>query len=58
LPTSNGFKYLVHGRCDLSSWPEFRSLPTQTGETIGRFILEEILCRWGCLYEIVTDNGT
>jgi hypothetical protein len=30
----------------------------ETGRTIGAFIFEEILCRWGAVEEIVTDNGT
>ena len=25
---------------------------------IGKFIYEEILCHWGAVLEIVTDNGT
>jgi transposase InsO family protein len=33
-------------------------LHSETGRTIGSFIFEEILCRWGGLEEIVTDNGT
>lgn len=28
------------------------------GKTLGQFIFEEILCRWGGLEEIVMDNGT
>jgi hypothetical protein len=30
----------------------------ETGRTIGAFIFEEILCRWGAVEQIVTDNGT
>jgi hypothetical protein len=33
-------------------------LQVETGRTIGTFIFEEILCRWGAVEEIVMDNGT
>jgi len=56
-PASNGYKYIVHGRDHLSSWAEARALKNESAESIGRWIFEEIVCRWGCLVEIVTDNG-
>ena len=58
MPKSHGFSYIVQARCSLSAWPEFRMLRTETAHTLGAFIFEEILCRWGGLEEIVTDNGT
>jgi hypothetical protein len=58
MPTSHGFTHIVQARCSLSNWPEWRMLRSETGRTIGSFIFEEILCRWGGLEEIVTDNGT
>jgi len=33
-------------------------LQVETGRTIGTFIFEEILCCWGAVSEIVTDNGS
>ena len=33
-------------------------LRSETGKAIGRFIFEHILCRWGAVGEIVTDNGS
>lgn len=33
-------------------------LKTEMGRTVGQFIFEEILCRWGGLEEITTDNGS
>jgi Integrase zinc binding domain len=56
-PKSNGCGYIVHGRCALSSWMEGRPLRQETGKSIGQWLFEEIICRWGCLMEIVTDNG-
>ena len=54
---SEGKKALIQGRCATISWPEWRALVKTTGAAIGKFILEEILCRWGVLAEVVTDNG-
>jgi len=56
-PASNGCKYIVHGRCALSSWMEGRPLKKETAQTVAMWLFEEIICRWGCLSEIVTDNG-
>jgi hypothetical protein len=58
MPASHGFSYIVQARCSLSNWPEFRMLRKETGRTLGAFLFEEILCRWGGIEEIVTDNGT
>jgi hypothetical protein len=30
---------------------------SETGQALAAFIFEDILCRWGPLTEIVTDNG-
>lgn len=58
MPTSHDFTYIVQARCSLSNWPEFRMLRKETGRTLGACFFEEILCRWGGIEEIVTDNGT
>ena len=57
MPRSNGFRYIVHGRCSLSSYPEWRMLRHENSRTLGSFVFEDILCRWGAVEEIVTDNG-
>jgi hypothetical protein len=56
-PSSNGYKYIVQGRCALSSWMEGAPLKSEDGKTLGRWLFEEVICRWGSLTEIVTDNG-
>lgn len=56
--SSNGMKYLVQGRCSLIGWPEFRTLRKENGKALGRFLMEEVMCRWGAIAEIVTDNGS
>jgi ribosomal protein L21E len=57
-PASNGCKYIVHGRDNLSSWPEARAIRDEKARTIAHWLYEEILCRWGALKMIVTDNGS
>ncbi|KDQ09752.1 hypothetical protein BOTBODRAFT_74665, partial [Botryobasidium botryosum FD-172 SS1] len=58
MDKAQGYRYIVHARCSLTSYPEWRALRTETGRTVGAFIFEELLCRWGAVAEIVTDNGT
>ena len=57
LPKSGGFRYLVQGRCSVTSYVEFRMLRAETAVTLGEWLFEDVLCRWGGLVEIVTDNG-
>jgi Integrase zinc binding domain len=58
MPLSGGFKYIVQGRCSLTTYPEWQKLRRENTTTLGDWIFEEIICRWGSLYEVVTDNGT
>jgi len=58
MPKAGGYRYLVQARCALTSYPEWRNLTVESGATIGKFIFEQILCRWGAVGEIVTDNGS
>jgi hypothetical protein len=57
MPKSGGFRYLVQGRCSLAHYVEFRMLRAETAVTLGEWLFEDVLCRWGALMEIVTDNG-
>ena len=57
-PPSNGCSYIVHGRCALSSWMEARALRKENAKSIGQWLFEDIVCRWGTLVKIVTDNGS
>ena len=49
MPKAGGLRYIVQARCSLTSWPEWRALRTETGKTIGEFLFQEVLCRWGGL---------
>ena len=57
-PKSNGCGYIHHGRCGMTSWIEGRPARDDKGHMIGLWIFEDIICQWGCLLEIVTDNGS
>jgi integrase-like protein/reverse transcriptase-like protein len=58
MPLASGFRFIVQARCSLTAWPEWHALRSETGRTLGSFIFEELLCHWGAIEEIVTDNGT
>jgi hypothetical protein len=55
--TSNGYDMVVDARDSLSRWLEARPIKNDNAETLGMFLLEEIICRWGCPKKIVTDNA-
>ena len=57
MPKSGGFRYIVQGRCSLTHFVEFRMLRAETGKTLGDWLFEDVVCRWGGLFEIVSDNG-
>ena len=57
LPKSNGCKYIVQGRCSLTHFVEFCALRAETAVTLGEWLFQDILCRWGTISEIVSDNG-
>ena len=56
-PASNGCKYIAHGRDGLMSWAEARALRDEKARSIALWIYEDILCRWGTIRTIVTDNA-
>jgi hypothetical protein len=57
MPKAQGFRYIIHARCSLISYPEWRMLRAESTRTVAAFLFEDILCRWGALEEIVTDNA-
>jgi hypothetical protein len=57
MPLSGAYKYIVQARCSLSYYPEFHMLRAETARMLGDWIYEDILCQWGSLREIVTDNS-
>ena len=57
MPKVSGFSYILQGCCSLISYPEFQILTKEMGVAVGKFIFEDLLCRWGAVEEIITDNG-
>jgi hypothetical protein len=56
MPKTSGFKGIIQARCSLSAYPKAHPVQEETGNMIATFIFEDILCQWGALEEIVTDN--
>lgn len=57
MPPAQGYKYIVAARDDLSGAAEGRKLKKISAQGVARFIFEELICRYGNIQEIVTDNG-
>jgi integrase-like protein len=57
MPKASGYRYIVQARCALTGYPEWRMLRAENASALASFIFEDILCRWGAVAEIVTDNG-
>ncbi len=57
MPASKGFRYVVHARCSLTSYPEGQKLRSENTEALANFIWERLLCRYGPIEELVTDNA-
>lgn len=57
MPKTKNYRYIIHARCSLTSYPEWVMVKNENFKTIAKFIHENILCRWGAIEEIVTDNA-
>ena len=57
MPKSNGYKYLVQSCGSISHFIKFCPLHVETTVTLREWLFEDVLCRWGTISEIVTDNG-
>ena len=58
MPMGEGQKrYLVLAREDLTNQVEGRALTNKTTAAVCRFLIEEVICRYGCVGKIVADRG-
>ncbi|KIO04377.1 hypothetical protein M404DRAFT_39546, partial [Pisolithus tinctorius Marx 270] len=57
MPKAGSYHYIVQARCTLTSYPKWHMLCMENMSHIASFIFEDILCHWGLLTKIVTDNG-
>ncbi|MCO5574883.1 hypothetical protein L7F22_028677 [Adiantum nelumboides] len=51
-------KYLLVATDDATKWAEVLATTDCTGNTIAKFLYENILCRFGCSLEITSDRGS
>ena len=58
MPKAKGYRYIVAARDDLSGACEARALKAATSRAVSQFLWEQIICRYGAIGEIVTDNGS
>jgi hypothetical protein len=56
--SSNGYEYIVDIRDDLTGWIEARMLVRKSSDKIAEFLWQDVICRFGCIPQITTDNGT
>ena len=57
MPKAQGYRYIIHARCSLTSYPEWTMVRNKNFRTIAKFIHENLLCRWGAIEIVVTDNA-
>ena len=58
MPTAtDGYKYLVGMRDDLSGWAEYKAIRKANSKTIAKFIYETWICRYGCPAVIVCGGS-
>jgi hypothetical protein len=50
-------KFLVLAREDLSSYVEGRALKDKTVHSICKFLLEDVICKYGCVGQMIADRG-
>ena len=55
---SSGYNYIVDMHDDLTGWLEVRMLSTKSSEKVADFIWQDVICQFGCIPQITTDNIT
>jgi len=58
MPKAHGYRYLVAACDDLSLTAEGRALKHASSDSLANFFWEEIICHYGVIAQIVTDNGS
>ena len=57
MPKAGSYRYFLHIRDAFTSWAEGRATTAETAQVIMDFIFQDVLCHWGAIAELVTDNG-
>ncbi|RYA37524.1 hypothetical protein DD606_26345 [Enterobacter cloacae complex sp. GF14B] len=50
-------RYLVLAQEDLTNQVEGRALRAKTTEAVCKFLLDEVICHYGCVENITADRG-
>lgn len=58
IRTNDGYKFIVDARDDFSGWLEAKALKRKTAANVAKFLWTDLICRYGCIIQITTDNGT
>lgn len=58
MPKAHGKTQIVAARDDLSGYIEARMLGKATAKNVASFIWEDIICRWGTIEVLTSDNGS
>jgi hypothetical protein len=56
--STEGYKFIVFARDDLSGWVEGRAIKENTARNVARFLYEDVICRHGCPQRIIIDGGS
>ena len=56
--TSNGHRFILVAIDYFTKWVEAASFATMTKNVVARFIWHNLICRYGVLERIITNNGT
>ena len=57
MPKAKGYRYIIHARCSLMSYPEWTMVKNENFKMIAKFLFESLLCRWGAIEVLVSDNA-
>ncbi|KAJ8462647.1 hypothetical protein ONZ51_g10761 [Trametes cubensis] len=58
MPTVRGYNCIMACRDDLSGVTEARALKGASSKEVAKFFWEQIICRYGAVHHVVTDNGS
>src|SRR5581483_3147436 len=54
--TAKNSQYIVTAMDYLTKWPEARAILDATAKLVANFFYEDIICRYSCSQELVSDN--
>jgi transposase InsO family protein len=57
MPRSGGKQFIVAAKDDLTGISEVRALSSNNSEQLANFFEKQIYLRYGCIGQVVTDNG-